>query len=60
MDNAGQGQGDRTVRGKSEAPLLNSEWVSGLVPDGTKRTARFVPKPKFFTGGDFSGEIAGR
>ncbi len=45
MDNAGQGQGDRTVRGKSEAPLLNIEWVSGLVPGGTVKTARFVPNP---------------
>lgn len=45
MDNAGQGQGDRTVRGKSEAPLSSSEWVSGLVPDRKFMTARFVPNP---------------
>jgi len=60
MDNAGQGQGDRTVRGKSEAPLSLVGWVSGLVPDGAIKTAWFVPNPQFFAGGDFAGEIAGR
>lgn len=47
MDYAGQGQGDRTVRGKSEAPLSHVEWVSGLVPTvksrlhGSCRTRNF-------------------
>jgi hypothetical protein len=32
----------------------------GARPDGEIKTARFVPNPQFFKGGDFAGEIAGR
>jgi hypothetical protein len=50
MDNAGQGQGDRTVRGKSEAPLLSFAWVSGWAPNWFDEQARDVPKRKKFAG----------